>query len=74
MDILEMTVGECMKDPCIKELVERYIPEISKFPVKLFSKKSCGELINMGLKQELFTQADADYMVGKINEELAKLK
>jgi hypothetical protein len=73
MDILKMTVGECMKNAKVKALVEKHIPEISKFPVMLFAKKSCGELIKMGIKQGLFTQADADMMVAKINTELEKL-
>ena len=73
MDILKMTVGECMKDARIKALVEKHIPEIGKFPVMLFAKKSCGELIKMGLKQGLFTQKDADMMVERINKELEKL-
>ena len=73
MDILKMTVGECMKNAKVKALVEKYIPEISKFPVMLFAKKSCGELIRMGIRQGLFTQADADMMVAKINTELEKL-
>ena len=73
MDILKMTVGECMKDPRIKAVVEKHIPEIGKFPVMLFAKKSCGELINMGMKQGLFTQADADMMVKRINAELERL-
>ncbi|MBQ2959879.1 MAG: hypothetical protein IJE09_01485 [Oscillospiraceae bacterium] len=73
MDILKMTVGECMKDARIKAIVEKHIPEIGKFPVMLFAKKSCGELIKMGLKQGLFTQNDADMMVERINKELEKL-
>lgn len=73
MDILKMTVGECMRDARIKAIVEKQIPEISKFPVMLFAKKSCGELIKIGMKQGLFTQADADMIVKRINEELDKL-
>ena len=73
MDILKMTVGECMKNAKVKALVEKHSPEISKFPVLLFAKKSCGELIKMGIMQGLFTQADADMMVAKINTELEKL-
>lgn len=73
MDILKMTVGECMKDARIKAIVEKHIPEISKFPVMLFAKKSCGELIKLGMKQGLFSQADADMMVERINKELEKL-
>ena len=73
MDILKMTVGECMKDARIKAIVEKHIPEIGKFPVMLFAKKSCGELIKMGLKQGLFTQNDADMMGERINKELEKL-
>lgn len=68
-----MTVGECMKDARVKAIVEKHIPEISKFPVMLFAKKGCGELIKMGMKQGLFTQADADMMVKRINAELEKL-
>ena len=30
MDILKMTVGECMKNAKVKALVEKHIPEISK--------------------------------------------
>lgn len=73
MDILKMTVGQCMKDARIKAVVEKHIPQISNFPLMLFAKKSCGELIKMGMKQGLFTQADADMMVKRINEELEKL-
>ena len=73
MDILKMTVGECMKDARIKAVVEKHIPEIGKFPVMLFAKKSCGELINMGMKQGLFTKVDADMMVKRINAELERL-
>ena len=73
MDILKMTVGECMKDARIKAVVEKHISEISKFPLMLVAKKSCGELIKMGMKQGLFTQADADMMVKKINAELERL-
>ena len=73
MDILKMTVGDCMKDARVKAVVEKYIPQISNFPLMLFAKKSCGELIKMGMKQGLFTQADADMMVKKINAELERL-
>lgn len=73
MDILKMTVGQCIKDARIKAIVEKHIPEIGSFPVMLFAKKSCGELINIGMKQGLFTRADADMMVEKINKELETL-
>ena len=73
MDILKMTVGDCMKDARVKAVVEKYIPQISNFPLMLFAKKSCGELIKMGMKQGLFTQADADMIVKKINAELERL-
>jgi len=73
MDILKMTVGECMKNAKVKAVVEKHIPQISNFPLMLFAKKSCGELIKMGMKQGLFTQADADMMVKRINAELEKL-
>lgn len=74
MDILKMTVGECMKNKDVKALIEKYIPQISSYPVMLFARKSCGEIVKMAIKQGLFTQADADYMVEKINSELEKLK
>ena len=73
MDFLKMTVGDCMKNPKIKALVETYIPDISKYPVMLFAKKSCGEIVNMAIKQGLFSQADSDFMVEKINRELEKI-
>jgi len=73
MDILKMTVGQCLKDSRIKALIEKEIPQISKFPVALFARKSCAELINMGINQGLFTKQDADYMVARINKELEKL-
>ena len=74
MDILKMTVGECLKNKQVKALLEQHIPEISKYPVALFARKSCGDLVKMAIKQGLFTQADADYMVEKINAELEKIK
>lgn len=73
MDILNMTVGECMKNKDVKTLLEKYIPQISNYPVMLFARKSCGEIVKMAIKQGLFTQQDADYMVEKINKELEKI-
>ena len=45
MDILKMTVGECMKNKDVKALIEKYIPQISSYPVMLFARKSCGEIV-----------------------------
>ncbi len=73
MDILKMTVGECMKDVRIKAIVEKQIPQINGFPLMLLAKKSCAQLVDMGIKQGLFTSADADAMVERINKELEKL-
>ena len=73
MDILKMSVGECLRNKEIKALLEKHIPQISKYPLMLFAKKSCAELVDMAIKQGLFTKADADMMVEKINKELEKL-
>lgn len=71
-DVLGMTVKECLADPKAKALIDKYIPDLSKYPVALFNRKKVSELVDMAIKQKMFTAEDAKEIVGKINAELNK--
>ena len=72
IDVLTMTVKECLDNPKTKALIDKYIPDLSKYPVALFKRKKVSELVDMAIKQGLFTGSDAKEIVEKINAELNK--
>ena len=72
IDILTMTVKECLNNPKAKALIDKYIPDLSKYPVALFSRKKVSELVNMAISQNIFSAGDAKEIIAKINAELNK--
>lgn len=72
IDVLSMTVKDCLENPKTKALIDKYIPDLSKYPVALFKRKKVSELVNMAIKQGLFSDSDAKEIIGKINAELNK--
>ena len=45
MDFRSLTVKDCFANPQCKAIIEQYAPQIMKYPIKLFNKKSCGEIV-----------------------------
>ena len=44
MDFRSITVKECFDNPKAVAIIKEMAPSIMKYPIKLFNKKTCGEI------------------------------
>ena len=51
MDFRSLTAKEFIEDYGGKELMQEYTPVLLKFPLKLFYKKTCGDIFDLVLKK-----------------------
>lgn len=70
MDFKSMTVKECFDNPKAVAIIKQYAPQIMKYPIKLFNKKSCGEIFDLVVSKNIVSKADADKIEAAINEVL----
>ena len=69
MDFRSLTVKECFDNPKTAAIVKQYAPNLLKYPIKLFNKKSCGDIFDLVVSKKI---VPAD-MAKKIEEEINKL-
>ena len=46
MDFRSLTVKELFDDPKTAAVIKEMAPQLLKYPVKMFNKKSCGEIFD----------------------------
>ena len=68
MTFRTMTVKECFADPRCKAIIEQYAPQIMKYPIKLFNRKSCGEIFDLVVSKKIVSEDVARTIEAKINE------
>ncbi len=68
MDFRNLTVKECFANPQCKAIIEQYAPQIMKYPIKLFNKKSCGEIFDLVVSKNILPRDVAETIEKKINE------
>lgn len=68
MTFRTMTVKECFADPRCKAIIEQYAPQIMKYPIKLFNRKSCGEIFDLVVSKKIVPEDVAKTIEAKINE------
>ena len=59
MDFRSLTVKDCFANPKCKAIVEQYAPQLMKYPIKLFNKKSCGEIFDLVVSKKLVPEEAA---------------
>lgn len=59
MDFKNMTVKDFFESNGGKELCEQYAPNLLKYPLKLFYKKTCGEIFSLVTSKGLVPQDKA---------------
>ena len=67
MTFRTMTVKECFANPQCKAIIEQYAPQIMKYPIKLFNKKSCGEIFDKVVKGGIVPENIARQIEEKVN-------
>ncbi len=68
MTFRTMTVKECFANPQCKAIIEQYAPQIMKYPIKLFNRKSCGEIFDLVVSKKIVPEDVAKTIETKINE------
>ena len=68
MDFRHMTVKECFANPACKAIIQEYAPQIMKYPIKLFNKKTCGEIFDLVVSKKIVPEDVAKTIEAKINE------
>jgi hypothetical protein len=54
-----MTVKECFDNPKCAAIVKEYAPNLLKYPIKLFNKKTCGEIFDLVVSKKLVPEEAA---------------
>ena len=68
MDFRSLTVKECFANPKCVEIIHQYAPNLLKYPVKLFNKKSCGEIFDLVVSKKLVPKDKAEAIEEAINK------
>lgn len=69
MTFRDLTVKECFDNPKTAAIVNELAPNLKKYPVKFFNKKTCGEIFDLVVSKNI---VPAD-VARKIEEEINKL-
>ena len=69
MTFRNLTVKECFDNPKTAAVVKELAPNLLKYPIKLFNKKSCGEIFDLVVSKKILPAETAK----KIEEEINKL-
>ena len=68
MDFRSLSVKECFDNPKSANIVKELAPNLMKYPIKLFNKKSCGEIFDLVVSKKIVPEDAAKTIEAKINE------
>ena len=68
MDFRSLTVKDCFANPQCKAVIEQYAPQLMKYPIKLFNKKSCGEIFDLVVSKNIVPKDKAQAIEAEINK------
>ncbi len=68
MDFRSLTVKECFDNPKTAAIVKQYAPNLLKYPIKLFNKKSCGEIFDLVVSKKIVPADTAKKIEEAINQ------
>ena len=69
MTFRNLTVKECFDNPKTAAVVNELAPKLKNYPVRLFNKKTCGEIFDLVVSKKIIPIDVAR----KIEEEINKL-
>ena len=67
MNFRSMLVKECFDNPKTAAIVKDLAPNLMKYPIKLFNKKSCGEIFDLVVSKKIVPENVAKEIEAKIN-------
>ena len=67
MDFRSLSVKDCFANPKCVAIIQEYAPNLMKYPIKLFNKKSCGEIFDLVVSKKIVPEDVAKTIESKIN-------
>ena len=67
MTFRNLTVKECFDNPKTAAVVKEYAPNLMKYPIKLFNKKTCGEIFDLVVSKKIVPENVAKEIESAIN-------
>ncbi len=67
MNFRSMTVKEAFDNPTVKKIILDNAPNLGKYPIKLFNKKTCGEIFDLVVSKKLVPEDVAKKIEAAIN-------
>ena len=68
MTFRNLTVKECFDNPKTAAVVKELAPNLMKYPIKLFNKKSCGEIFDLVVSKKIVPEDVAKTIEAEINK------
>ena len=60
MDFRNMTVKQCFDNPKTAAIVKEFAPNLTKYPSKLFNRKTCGEIFDLVVSKGIVPRETAE--------------
>ena len=67
MNFRSMTVKECFDNPACTAIIKEKAPNLMKYPIKLFNKKTCGEIFDLVVSKKIVPENVAKEIESAIN-------
>ena len=67
MEFRKLTVKELFDNPKTAAVVKELAPNLLKYPVKLFNKKSCGEIFDLVVSKKIVPENVAKQIEERVN-------
>ena len=68
LDFRSLTVKDCFANPKCVDIIKKYAPNLTKYPIKLFNKKSCGEIFDLVVSKKIVPEDAARSIEAEINK------
>ena len=67
MNFRSLTVKEAFDNPTVKKIILDNAPNLGKYPIKLFSKKTCGEIFDLVVSKKIVPEDVARKIEAAVN-------
>ena len=67
MTFRTMTVKDCFDNQKCVAIIKEHAPQLLKYPIKLFNKKTCGEIFDLVVSKKIVPEEAAKAIESKIN-------
>ncbi len=68
MDFRSTTVKEIFDNEKAAAIIKELAPNLTKYPIKLFNKKTCGEIFDLVVSKKIVPEEIAKKIEARINE------